>query len=63
VPKDEARLEALRAELARARTLIPQLAALVDHYAQAYRESQQRLAQAQRELADLRRPGKIRRLE
>jgi hypothetical protein len=50
-----ATIRQLRAELAYAHTLTRHLAALVDHYALAYRETQERLLQRERELVELRR--------
>lgn len=50
-----ATIRQLRAELAHAYRLTRQLAALVDHYVLAYRETQELLTQRDRELAELRR--------
>ena len=50
-----ATIRQLRTELAHAHTLTRHLAALVDHYVLAYRETQEQLLQRERELAELRR--------
>jgi AcrR family transcriptional regulator len=52
---DGVQLRHLRAELARANSLIEHLSALADHYARAYQEAQELISRRERELAELRR--------
>jgi uncharacterized protein YlxW (UPF0749 family) len=62
MPEDAARFRRLRADLSEARELVAHLAALVDHYENAYRDSQDQLKLRERELAELRRSTGVARL-